>query len=256
MSTLRISLPIYLVALTILLINASNTSAHTTIAQKNSPVDFASRTEIEGSSSVFNDISIGHGCSAANSPVTQPVIALSVVFPNSATAISTIDDTIVDLAEHIEGNAIMSPKPVQDNRIFQRISVKRGEVPTFEHHGTRSDDARAFHYNKGYLQTDLSGLLPFQASFPQFKATSCATSLKINLAIANYCTRSIRDADRADIWIGTLTSKFDDEAVVSVGFWPSLVVKRDLENNPLPLSCNDDEVQVVVTPSNEDIDRY
>ena len=77
------------------------------------------------------------------------------------------------------------------------------------------------------------------------------------IAIANYCTKSKSedDNDRADVWIGRLTEKFDDEDVVSVGFWPYLKVVRDLENNPLPDGCGEG-FEISVYPSDEAIDEF
>ena len=248
------TLPHVLAVSTTLMVGTSLADSHTTIITKNTPTNFATRTEQEGTTA-FTALSISHGCSAPDSTLSKPVIAQSILFPNGANSIATIGDTVVNLSEHIEGNAVMAPTPVQNHNVFQFISVLQGPVPLFTQHGEKTEDNRAFQYKSGYLQTDLVGVVPFRVTFPTIKETSCVSSLTINLAVANYCTRSNHDPDRADIWIGQLTPLFNDATVVSVGFWPSVDVVRDRENNPLPASCDVGE-HLVITPSNEDIDRY
>ena len=149
----------------------------------------------------------------------------------------------------------MSPTPVQDFSIFKDIAVKKAVVPSYDSHGIKTHDVRAFHFLNGRLQKDLIGVVPFRASFPKFKPESCAVVLNLQIAIANFCTRSRYKDNRADVWIGELTEKFNDPDVVSVGFWPSMSVVRDIENNPLPDHCQQG-YEITVTPSSTAIDRF
>jgi len=185
------------------------------------------------------------------------VRAQAVLFPNGSNAVATRIETgeIVPIDDIIAGNAIMAATPIQDYNIFEKIKVLRGPVKSYNNHGIKSEDIRAFHFRDGKLQTDLIGLIPFRANFPKFKAESCATRLKINIAIANYCTHSRTNADRSDIWIGNMTELYNDSNVVSVGYWPTLEVMRDLEKNPLPESCMEPEI-ISVKPDNSSIDQY
>lgn len=229
--------------------------AHTTVVAKNTPNGYALRAEMEGTSSVLNNIGIAHGCAASGQSSYRAVTAMSIVLPNGADAIVMRADTKQELvlSENIIGNAIMSAKPVQDRRIFSSMAVKKGDVPEYYSHGTRTTDVTAIHYWDGHLDPDFLGLLPFRASFPKFKAESCAIKMKAQMAIANYCTGSLTAGDRADVWMGSLTGKFDDEAIVSVGFWPAVTVVRDLENNPLPADCGEG-FELLVSPSAGQID--
>ncbi len=231
--------------------------AHTTIVKKNTPDNFSVRTEIEGSSSVINAFSIPHGCAAPDSREFKSVRAQGIMFPNGADSIAIQAGTgaVVNLQDEIVGNAIMSATPIQDFNIFKKIKVVKGPVPEFNSHGVKTQDNRAFHYSKGRLATDLVGLVPFRASFPTFKPESCAVTLNIKLAVANYCTRSKVKDNRADIWIGNTTEKFNDPDVVSTGFWPYIDVARNLNTNPLPESCGEGYV-IEVYPGNEAIDKY
>lgn len=231
---------------------SGNVFAHTTVLTKNTPSGFETRDNLEGKTSL-NQFNISHGCDG------KPVKAQGIVFPNGHDDIAIRVDTgdPVALADHFEGNAVMGPKPAMDNRIFKRQSVAVGDVPEHNNHGIKTEDVRAFHYWKGNLPNEFIGLIPWRGTYPKFKADSCAKSLRVDIAIANYCrrTRDEDQDDRADIWIGRLTSKFDDPDVVSEGFWPFLSVVRDLENNPLPAACGDG-MDLRVTPSDESIDEF
>lgn len=46
------------------------------------------------------------------------------------------------------------------------------------------------------------------------------------MAVGKRCSMRQRGPRRADIWLGRLPPLFDDPGVVSVGFWPTLSVKR------------------------------
>lgn len=234
------------------MILSGNATAHTTVVTKNTPDEYNTRNELEGSSSV-NYFSISHGCDG------QPVRAQSIVFPNDTDVIAVRRDTNepVNLADHIEGNAVMGAMPAV-NSLFKRIKKLAGPVPPFISHGeVMTEDTRAFVYTEGRLKDGFLGLIPWRATFPKFKSNSCATALIVNIAIANYCTKSQNeDADnRADIWMGRLTQKFDDPDVVSVGFWPYVKIVRDLKNNPIEASCGEG-FEIIVSPSEESIDKF
>ena len=236
-------------------LTAGQVLAHTTVLKKNTPDGWAERVELEGTSTVSAN-TISHGCSFNGSP-TKKVTAQAVVWPNGYDAIAVRSDTgeEVYLADEIIGNAVIGPKPVQDRNIFKKTKVKTGDVPPYNNHGLKTSDIRAFHYTKGKLQTDLLGVVPYSAGYPKFKADSCATKLKIQFAIANYCTHSKKAPDRADVWAGELTPEFNDPNVVSVGFWPHVNVMRDMVNNKPDDTCGDG-YEIVVTPSAGAIDEF
>jgi uncharacterized protein YcnI len=68
------------------IIISGNTMAHTTVLSKNTPTDYSSRDELEGTTGL-NHFSIPHGCDG------QPVRAMSIVFPNDSTATAERSDT-------------------------------------------------------------------------------------------------------------------------------------------------------------------
>ena len=234
-----------------LFVGEPQANPHTTILKKNNPVKYDSREELEGSGGVLNHIRVPHGCNG------KPIKAMGVVFPNGVNSVA-LDQAgaEVELADYIAG-PVITVQPVQDHDVFDKISVQKGVVRNV---GTGpADGHRAIHYERGKLQTENVGIIPFDASFANFQKDSCLATMQVNIAIANYCTRSRDDDDRADIWIGHLTPLYDDPAVVvqsPPGFWPQLTVIRDLENNPLPSSCSGEGDKLVVSPSPQEIDQY
>ena len=249
-------LMIYLTGLSLVLsmngINDVWANPHTTILKKNNPVKYNSRDEIEGSGGVLNHIRISHGCN------DKTVKAMGVVFPNGLDSVTTdkSNGEEVDLEAHITG-APITVKPVQDDDVFEKIRVQEGSILNVGNGS--SFGIRAIHYKDGKLHHSNIGHIPFDAAFPSFKNNSCVGALQVNIAIANYCTHSKKKDNRADIWIGHLTPKFDDPTVVvqsPPGFWPQLTIVRDLENNPLPANCPDGGIHLAVTPASHEIDHY
>ncbi len=114
-----------------------------------------------------------------------------------------------------------------------------------------------------------TGLSPFRISGIQFQPTSCAKSLKIRVAVANWCgsgkTANKHPEQVTDVWIGSMTSKFNNQATMPSAdhahggngaiFWPTLTVNRDLTKNPLPSSCATADYDTVhIEPTTADID--
>jgi hypothetical protein len=86
------------------------------------------------------------------------------------------------------------------------------------------------------------GLSPFGINAFAFKPESCAKTLKIRVAVANWCAKGAKSYDdpaRVDLWIGHTTPKFNAQVVMPSAdpkaiFWTTLTVNRDLVKNPLP----------------------
>lgn len=215
--------------------------AHTTI--KDSSVDEGSR--------VFTAFSIPHGCGTATEDVSLPVIRQAAVFPNGNAAVAFRSDTRepVDLSTVVVGGIPgaglvgLSPVLIQDNNVFTKLRVRKDG----------SGRVRGFKWTHGSLQHDLTGLQPFRITLPAIVPTSCVNSLQVRVAVGNWCSKSQTTLSRADIWIGHLTPLFDDPRVVSVGFWPTITVNRNSEENPLDPSCGEG-FDVDVEPTDADID--
>lgn len=212
---------------------------------------------------LYTAATITHGCAAKEDDPTIPVIAQSMVFPNFTDSILTRLDTSqpIALTEVIDTATTwlpIGPNGIQDKNIFEKQKEVAESVEVAEPGKENKviPVTRGFRFWKGNLRTDLIGIVPFRVDGIKFVTSSCVKNLLVRIAIANWCTRSqSEDEDnRVDAWIGKTTPAFDDTGVVSVGFWPTLTIARDLATNPLPEGCNGG-FDVAIEPSNADIDR-
>lgn len=217
-------------------------------------------SSVEGKS-LYTAFTIGHACN--NNEGTEKLLkvtAQSVLFPNSTDSQAfkieaDKTETPINLADHIEGAdgglPSLSPGMIQDKSIFK----KQKELTD------ANNNVRGIQLTSGSLDTTALGLVPFKVSTPKFKADSCAKSLKVRIAIANYCskTKNTNKDNRSDIWIGHMTGKFSDPGVMphdfeTKPFWPTLTVERSSDNT-LPGSCGAG-FDIAVQPSDADIDGY
>ncbi|MGR9087323.1 MAG: hypothetical protein ACU841_09660 [Gammaproteobacteria bacterium] len=208
--------------------------------------------------SLYTAFTITHGCN--NNDGTEKLLkvaAQSSVFPNNEDSVAYKingdgSETEIDLADHIEGAngglLGLSPGMVQDKNVFK----KQWEV-------TAGERVRGIALTNGALDTTAVGLIPFRVTAPKFKADSCAKSLKVRIAIANFCSKSknTNKDNRSDIWIGHMTGKFNDPGVMphdfeTSPFWPTLVVNRTTPNN----CAEGDQFDIAVQPSDNDIDNF
>ncbi len=249
-------LALYSVA-TVICVAGQSAFAHTGIKDKVS----------EGVSG-YTAFTIGHGCATnavtEGTPVaSQNVIAMSVVFPNAADPALAkvyqldskgiqIEPALADLSEHIVGvtSGVGFTKlglglVTGGGTLFANI------IPTVDATGA----IRGYHTWAGpkpYVSAPLeesivsaTGLSPFKYGAVQFNPTSCAKSLKVRVAVANWCRQgpaSKKLADRADIWIGHTTALFKDQATMpratpydtatEAPFWPTMTIYRNVNGTP------------------------
>jgi hypothetical protein len=106
----------------------------------------------------------------------------------------------------------------------------------------------------------MRGRVPFEYTAPFFLPDSCATALRVEIAIADICgvrPPTIRP-EKVNLWIPNNGSQFATvglaQGIDGIGSPARLTVNRDLVNNPLPDSCGGGYV-VTVTPSPQQVDR-
>jgi len=221
---------------------------------------------------LYTAFTLGHGCqdtAEVNQEALEkllPVKAQSVVFPNGTGSQAfkidpvTKAETPIDLADYISGAdggvVTLAPGMIQDKNVFK----KQAEVTDAQ------GSVRGIQFTAGNLDTTAVGLIPFKITAPSFTAKlqdgetlNCAKSLKIRIAIANYCngTKSTDKDNRSDIWIGHMTTKFNDPGVMphdweTSPFWPTLTVNR---TSALDESCGAG-FDIAVQPSDTEIDTY
>jgi len=233
----------------------------------------------------FNDFTITHGCNdnVVLGP-SQDVIAMGVLFPNAADpALANVykldsrgiqQEKLPDLSNDIEGVAPGAGFANLGVRLVAGNNTLFGNLlPTLDANGA----IRGYQtwsgprpYNTPVLPqsvASVTGLSPWRYGAVRFKASSCAKSLRVRIAIANWCKKgrgTATDGDRLDAWMGHATAVFNDQrtmpratpynAATEVPFWPTFIINRNLATNPLGTSCNDG-YDVSIEPSDADIDN-
>lgn len=230
---------------------AGDLTAHTTVVKKNTPDGYHAIAEPDGAKSVVNQFSIPHGCDG------ETIIASAMLFPNGGESVIEDQDgnpvSMNELYDELEprNNVVMGPKPALNaNWKFQE--VRTGPVPEHNNHGLKGADVRAFVYKGGKLRPEFLGLLPWRATFAAIKDDSCLREIVLRIPIVNYCQRRPSSDARMDAWIGRLTAKFNDPALVSTGWWPQMSI---VNTNFDEAKCGDGKV-FKVSPSDDDIDRF
>ena len=230
----------------------------------------------ESSVATWNAVKIGHGC-ATNvggegvvGTKQKDVIAISVLFPNPTdikdvifrgskgtyTSTGTETQLTTDLSAHLVGStssiaSTMAITPVTQGNMFvntTNIWDNTNKIRGFQSWAGPTPFKgpalleSVLKFNPADGTTTTTGLAPFGISAIKFKPDSCAKTLVIRPAVADWClsgSKNNADASRVDVWMGPKTTLFNDDAVMpnagnSPMFWPQLIVNRDLALNPLP----------------------
>jgi len=192
---------------------------------------------------------IGHGCEDG----ARDVVAQSVVFPTDAPVLSSSDpnQTPASLDQVIEQGGLAGlPNLVQDRSVFNVQSEKTDG----------NGNAIGFVGSRGRLRQGLIGQIPFEFTGPNFLAESCAKRLLIQVAIADLCavgSQPVR-GDKLNLWIpdngSQLATKGAAASIDGIGEPATLIVNRDLLNNPLGGGCGGG-FDLTVTPSATQVDR-
>jgi len=232
----------------------------------------------------YNNFTITHGCNGNVSLGDhRDVIAMSVLFPNAAdpslakvyklNSAGIQTETLPDLSNDIDGvtpgvgfTKLGIGLVAGNNTLFGNF------LPTLDANGA----IRGFQTWAGPTPYDtpvlpervisVTGLSPFRYGAVKFQTTSCAKSLKVRVAIANWCKKgwaSRADDDRVDLWIGHTTAVFNDQRTmpratpydpaIEAPFWPTMTISRDLVLNPLPANCGEG-YDLAIEPADADID--
>ncbi len=239
----------------------------------------------------YNALNLSHGCDGNGDSAThnsKNLIATSVIFPNAddpamavitkldastGAAIGNLDDLSNDIEGVTAGHGFigLGLGQVQPN-LFPNFIPKIDKNTLVGQHATPLNRGFSTHNGKPYASapiwqevTSSSALAPFRVGPVSFKTTSCALSLKVRVASINYCEKGIKnknDPARADVWIGHMTSKFNDPVVMPYtqeeldagkSYWPTMTITRNLTTNPLPAECGAG-YNLTIEPADADID--
>ena len=203
-------------------------------------------TQTEGTRTI-NNIVIGHSCSD-----TVRVIGTSVVFPNG------LDSAIlVDGQPH--GGPLTDFLTNYGNN-FQLL-WNRGAFDAMAEKKESNGSVVGFWVGGGPgMPSDLNVATPVRLTAAGIEPTSCATSVKISVSIANICEiTGVGDFNSrdgvVDLWThNNLGTPYDRVSTTDDGP-ASFTITRDLVTNPLPSSCGGTGVTVEVKPSAAQINR-
>lgn len=221
----------------------STVYAHTTI-----------QNQISNSSTTYNNVVIGHGCTDENGRKI-PVRMQSVVFPTINPVLTEGSDnvtvsplTLANIITSATGLANI-PQLIQSNDVFKTQSEKTDA----------SGRVIGFNGILGNLNPTLHGLIPFRTggiSFVENATASngqCIQKLAVKIGIADICMYNFPPQEgMANLWLPNTTTKFPlpmdgngDGTAPRNGAPATLTI-----NNP---ACPSGQT-VTVWPSDEDID--
>lgn len=194
---------------------------------------------------ILNNVVIGHACGDGTS-----VIASSVTFPDGQDSTLKVNGTAVT-------DKVITDYVTDYGNLYQKVM----DTGTFKQEDEKHDalgNTVGFYVKEGKLPAYYTVFLPFRASAHTFEPTSCASSVKVVLGIADICkTTSISNFSDAvvNLWMPAVGSKFDGEGLHGYDSPATLTITRDLVNNPLPDGCSAEGDVVELIPSKEQMDR-
>ena len=262
---------------TIALLAGNTQLAHAHAGFKDSIINEAAVNGPFPAMKTYSAVNIGHGCASnafaeGTTGIKQKdVIALSVLFPSytnvadvifrgskGVPAITGTETTITDFSAYLVGStstkpSVIAPTPLTQNNMFvntTNIWDENNNIRGFQSWAGPSPFngpvllESVLKNNPADGTTTTAGQAPFSIPAIQFKPDSCAKTLKIRVAVADWCMSGAKnnaDPSRVDVWIGSKTPLFNDDAVMpnpssnpNPIYWPTLQVNRDLALNPLP----------------------
>jgi len=189
-----------------------------------------------------NNVVIGHGCGEIN------IIGTSVVFPDGVDSTITVDG---------------QPHPGALSDFIQNwgnLNQKIYSKAVFTFQGEKTDangNVSGFWAGAGdSLPHDMAGFIPFRTSAAIIEPTSCATSVKFYVSIADICEItpvSGFNENTVNFWTHNNLGTVYDRVSTTDDGPASLTITRS-ETNPLPESCGAGQV-VEVKPSAAQINR-
>ncbi|WP_295623271.1 hypothetical protein [uncultured Nitrosomonas sp.] len=193
---------------------------------------------------ITNNVVIGHGC-GDNTFVTKS----SIVFPDGV-------DSIVKVNGAVSSDTI-DVHVANWGNLFQKVL----EPVVFKAEDEKTDGSGnvvGFYVKDGKMPNHYASYLKFRAGAVLFEPTSCASSLKIVIPIADICKQTPISgfADgKLNLWTPAVGSDYDGPGLHGYDSPATYTVNRDLVVNPLPGSCSATGDVVDLVPSAAQINR-
>lgn len=201
-------------------------------------------TTVEGVR-ITNNVVLSHGCGEGTN-----VIAQSVVFPDGIDSSVKVDGapTTNVVGDFLSNWGNLNQK-ILDHSVFANEDEKRDPDNV---------NVVGFWVNSGKSPDYYTTYVPFRASGALIEPESCATSVKVVVAVADIC-KMTNIAGFAEgilnLWTPAVGSNYDGPPSMHGYNSPaSLTYTRNLDTNPLPESCGAG-VAVEVIPSAAQLNR-
>ncbi|SOD16347.1 hypothetical protein [Nitrosomonas ureae] len=193
---------------------------------------------------ITNNVVISHGCGDGTF-----VTKSSVVFPDGVDSIVKVNGTVA--TDTIDAHV------VNWGNLFQKVL----DPSVFKAEDEKTDDSGnvvGFYVKDGKMPDHYASYLKFRAGAVLFEPTSCASSVKIVLAIADICkptTIAGFAEGKLNLWTPAVGSDYDGPGLHGFDSPATYTVTRDLAKNPLPGSCSATGDTVDLIPSAAQINR-
>ncbi len=193
---------------------------------------------------ITNNVVIGHSCGE-----TGTTIASSVVFPDGV-------DSIVNVNGAASSDTIDMHVANWGNN-FQKV-LDTGVFKAEDEKVDANGNVVGFYVKDGKMPNHYNAYLKFRAGAVLIEPTSCASSVKIVLAIADICKVtpiSRFSEETVNVWTPAVGSDYDGVGTGGYNSPATYTVNRDLVNNPLPEGCSEAGDAVEIIPSAAQINR-
>ena len=193
---------------------------------------------------IINNMVIGHSCNE-----TSKTIGTSVVFPDGVDSTILVDGaphegTILDFLTNYGNNAQL----ILDRASFDVMDEKivDGNVVGYWAGGGPG------------MPNNMNALTTFRLLAASIEPTSCATEVKVKMAVADICEITNVGgftADAVNFWTDNALATPYITAGETSDTSPAFTIERNLETNPLPENCGETGSVVEIKASATQVDR-
>lgn len=223
----------------------SGAFAHVTYFQKDAYTTKDGRSYLEGTSAALS-INLSHACTRT----TGTQISTSV-FPLGSDA-EVYDLTLDPMTNAVMTDPVLSATVLSDVLTADAISGIKPEVDgDWGAIVPKLDEAakvRAIHWHHGWTPDNYFERLTYRVSFARFKPESCYSKVRVYIPASQFCSETPDGPIVASHWwawagipeAGVTANPIPAGFSKAVGYASFVDLDRDLENNPLPMSCGQD----------------
>jgi hypothetical protein len=193
---------------------------------------------------VINNMVIGHSCGE-----TSKTIGTSVVFPDG------VDSTILVDGESHEGTVLDFLVNYGNNT---QLILDRASFDVMDEKIVGGNVVGYWAGGGPGMSNHLNAVTTVRQTAASIEPTSCATEVKIKMAVADICEITSVDGfgpGTVNFWTDNTLASLYVTAGDTSDTSPAFTIERDLETNPLPESCGETGSIVEIKASAAQVDR-